>query len=210
MQSKGWHPSHPDSTSLTQRSWSAPLTDGAMHLCCIHTCTHLSEDVYGCLWTRRFGSGHGHFTGSSNNMSECKWEVRNGLHRSHSALLFLAAFLTECNWNLGFTLAKLQSASQSLCDGVRPHRGFVCWRREGTGPSIYAADAYTSVKHISWTVRHTFQMSSASNLFKVQLVHVSFECKIQLLLIKLDSVHHKQPHTSNRMGIHLYLTFFHH
>lgn len=79
---------------------------------------------------------------------------------------------------------------------------------EGMGPSVYAADAYTSVKHISWTVRCTFQMSSASNLFKNQLIHVSFECKIQPLLIKLDPAHHKQPHTSNCMGIHLYLTFF--
>lgn len=105
-------------------------------------------------------------------------------------------------------MAKLQPASQRMCDSVSLRWGFVCWRREGTAPSIYAADAYTSVKHIPRTVRHTFQMSSASNLFKNQLIHVSFECKIQPLLIKLDSVHHKQPHTSNCMGIHLYLTFF--
>lgn len=77
----------------------------------------------------------------------------------------------------------------------------------GVCPSINAAYAYTSVKHISWTVRRSFQMSSASNLFKNRLIHVSFECKIQPLLIKLDPVHHKQPHTSNCMGIHLYLPF---
>lgn len=113
-------------------------------------------------------------------------------------------------------MAKLQPAShQRASDSVSPALG-ICLlaERERERPQLHPfmqqmlmAAQKKKARSAGPSGRRTFQMSSASNLFKKQLIHVNSECKIQPLLIKLDSVHHKQPHTSNRTGIHLYLTF---